>query len=165
MMFDDTLTDNAKSLLSLCRSKKIQITTAESCTGGLISALLTSVTGSSDVFERGFATYTNEAKSSCLGVSHDLIQKHGAVSADVAKAMAKGALINSDGILSISVTGIAGPGGGTATKPVGLVFIGSCLEGREAISQKHLFHGDRSSVRAQSVKCGMALLLSQAQTY
>ena len=98
-------------------------------------------------------------------MSHDLIQKHGAVSADVAKAMAKGALINSDGILSISVTGIAGPGGGTATKPVGLVFIGSCLEGREAISQKHLFHGDRSSVRAQSVKCGMALLLSQAQIY
>ena len=165
MMFDDILIDNAKSLLSLCRSKKIQITTAESCTGGLISALLTSVTGSSDVFERGFATYTNEAKSSCLGVSHDLIQKHGAVSADVAKAMAKGALIHSDSILSISVTGIAGPGGGTPTKPVGLVFIGSCLEGREAISQKHLFRGDRSSVRAQSVKCGMALLLSQAQIY
>lgn len=165
MMFDDALTDNAKSFLSLCRSKKIQITTAESCTGGLISALLTSVAGSSDVFERGFTTYTNEAKFACLGVPRDLIEQYGAVSAAVAKAMAKGALSHSLGTLSVSVTGVAGPGGGTATKPVGLVFIGSCLEGREAIAQKHLFHGDRSSVRAQSVKCGMALLLSQAQTY
>ena len=164
-MFDDTLTDNANALLSLCRSKKIQITTAESCTGGFISALLTSVAGSSDVFERGFATYTNEAKSSCLGVPAKLIQQYGAVSADVAKAMAKGALLNSDGILSLSVTGIAGPGGGTTTKPVGLVFIGSCLEGHKVIAQKHLFHGDRSSIRTQSVECGIALLLSQAQTY
>jgi nicotinamide-nucleotide amidase len=165
MMFDNMLTDNAKSLLDLCRSKKIQIVTAESCTGGLISALLTSVAGSSDVFERGFATYTNEAKSACLGVPRDLIEQHGAVSAVVATAMAKGALNHSDGQLSVSVTGVAGPGGGTAAKPVGLVFIGSCLKGREPVVQKHLFDGDRDTVRVQSVQSAMDLMLNQAQTY
>ena len=163
MKFDDQLVSRAGALLEVCRAKKIMISTAESCTGGLISALLTSVAGSSDVFDRGFATYTNEAKSACLGVPASLIAAHGAVSSEVAKAMALGAIENSGASLSASVTGIAGPGGGSVEKPVGLVFIGSCCKTSEPIAEKLIFSGDRDAVRAQSVDCALALLTRQAQ--
>ncbi|HAA93720.1 MAG TPA: damage-inducible protein CinA [Rhodospirillaceae bacterium] len=163
-MFDTDLTVRAAEFLDLCRSKSLTVGTAESCTGGLISALLTSISGSSDVFDRGFATYSNEAKVSCLGVKMELIEKHGAVSQEVAMAMAKGTLAHSNATLSVSVTGIAGPGGGTAEKPVGLVFIGSALEGSQPIAEKHLFPGDRDEVRRLSVEAALALLFSQAQT-
>jgi nicotinamide-nucleotide amidase len=153
MKFDDQLVSRAGALLEVCRAKKIMISTAESCTGGLISALLTSVAGS----------YTNEAKSACLGVPASLIAAHGAVSSEVAEAMALGAIENSGASLSASVTGIAGPGGGSVEKPVGLVFIGSCCKTSEPIAEKHIFSGDRDAVRAQSVDCALALLTRQAQ--
>ena len=165
MMFDPDLSGRAAELLEICRAKGLTVATAESCTGGLISALLTSIAGSSDVFERGFATYSNEAKAECLGVPMELIDAHGAVSEEVAAAMAEGALSRSNAGLSISVTGVAGPGGGTEDKPVGLVYIGTALKRAAPIAQKHLFSGDRDKVRARSVDAALDLLLSQARIY
>lgn len=122
-MFDAELREAASNLLSLARAAKLRLATAESCTGGLIAAVLTSVPGSSDVLDRGFVTYSNEAKSDLLGVDPTLIERHGAVSEAVASQMAAGALARADAGITVSVTGIAGPGGGSAEKPVGLVFI------------------------------------------
>jgi nicotinamide-nucleotide amidase len=164
IMFDKGLLARSETLLEICRQNGIKLTTAESCTGGMISALLTAIAGSSDVFERGFATYSNEAKAECLGVPMALIEKHGAVSAEVAGAMAKGALARSYADLSVSVTGIAGPGGGTAEKPVGLVYIASALGDGEAVIEKHIFGGDRDDVRQQSLDAALDLLFSQART-
>ena len=163
-MFDQALLARSEELLALCREKKIMLTSTESCTGGMISALLTAIAGSSDVFERGFATYSNEAKAECLGVPMALIEKHGAVSAEVAGAMATGALAHSNADLSVSVTGVAGPGGGTAAKPVGLVYIGSALGDAAPVVQKHNFTGDRDAVRLQSLNAALDLLFSQART-
>src|SRR5690606_14436144 len=120
-MFPSDLVDEARQLLDTMRERGLMLVTAESCTGGLISALLTEIPGSSDVLERGFVTYSNAAKASCLGIDPQLIATHGAVSEEVARAMASGALANSEADLAISVTGVAGPGGGSAEKPVGLV--------------------------------------------
>ena len=124
-MFDERLLREAESLLEACRTRGLKLATAESCTGGLIAALLTEIPGSSDVVERGFVTYSNEAKSEELGVPADLIAAHGAVSEPVARAMAEGALAHSHADLAVSVTGVAGPGGGSAAKPVGLVHLGA----------------------------------------
>ena len=118
---DERLIAQAADLLEACRAKGELIATAESCTGGLVSATLTAVPGSSDVFDRGFVTYSNTAKSEMLGVPYWLIERHGAVSEDVARAMAGGALTHSNASLAVAVTGIAGPDGGTPEKPVGLV--------------------------------------------
>src|ERR1700730_8921797 len=112
------------ALLSACREARLKLATAESCTGGLVAAALTDIAGSSDVVERGFVTYSNAAKSELLGVPSALIEAEGAVSALVAEAMALGAVAHAPVDLAIAITGIAGPGGGTATKPVGLVFLG-----------------------------------------
>src|SRR5213083_2394502 len=120
-MMDREMVEQAKALLDLCRSKKLKIAAAESCTGGLLAATLTEVPGSSDVFERGFVTYSNEAKQVLLGVSSKTIEAHGAVSRECAHAMAAGALSRAPVDLAVSVTGIAGPGGEVADKPVGLV--------------------------------------------
>jgi nicotinamide-nucleotide amidase len=122
-MFTPKLTDLAINTLELLRTAKMRCATAESCTGGLVAALLTSIAGSSDVVERGFVTYSNEAKHDMLGVPTELIAVHGAVSALCAEAMAKGALANSGADIAVSITGIAGPGGGSAAKPVGLVYL------------------------------------------
>src|SRR6185295_7840382 len=108
-------------VLLTCRMKKLKVVTAESCTGGLIAAALTAIAGSSDVVDRGFVTYSNEAKREMIGVPWDAILGHGAVSEPVARAMAAGALSRSDADIAVSVTGVAGPGGGSAEKPVGLV--------------------------------------------
>src|ERR1700704_3533938 len=120
---DQELVERARALLDLCRTKGLKIATAESCTGGLIAALLTEIAGSSDVFERGFVTYSNEAKEAMLGIAPALIRQHGAVSECVARAMAEGAIRNSAAQVAVAVTGIAGPGGGSDEKPVGLVHI------------------------------------------
>ncbi len=149
--FDD-LVGQAAALLVVCRSKRLTIASAESCTGGLIAALLTEVPGSSDVFERGFVTYSNAAKSEMLGVPADLIARHGAVSLEVARAMASGALEHSRADLSIAVTGVAGPGGGSAEKPVGLVHL--CAARRNGpVLHRELRTGDigRKGVRQASV--------------
>ncbi len=126
-LLPDDLVQAAEALLNACKERGIMIATAESCTGGLIAGCLTEVAGSSAVVDRGFVTYSNQAKSDMLGVPMDMIDSHGAVSENVAKAMAVGALAKSKAMLTISVTGVAGPGGGSAEKPVGLVHFGSAM--------------------------------------
>lgn len=157
-MFDQGLTENAESLLQLCRERGLKIATAESCTGGLVAGLLTSIAGSSDVVERGWVTYSNEAKSSEIGVPAPLITQHGAVSAEVAKAMAEGVLANAPVQLAISVTGIAGPGGATEIKPVGLVFISTAQSGKSTHVKQYNFCGDRTAVRMASVAAAIQQL-------
>ena len=122
-MFPPDLIEEAGRLIAMMRSRTIKLATAESCTGGLIAAALTEIPGASDVLDRGFVTYSNAAKVGMLGVDFDLIMRHGAVSAEVARAMAEGALRCSAADVAVAVTGIAGPGGGTAEKPVGLVHL------------------------------------------
>ncbi len=146
-------------MISGFRDKGLKIATAESCTGGLIAARLTEIPGSSDIFERGFVTYSNQAKTELLGVPAPLIAEHGAVSEEVALAMARGALAQSPADVAIATTGIAGPGGGTAEKPVGLVYIAAARGGGGEYVQRHIFEGDRDSVRLASVKAALALAL------
>ncbi len=141
----------AEALLAQFRARGLKIATAESCTGGLIAATLTAIAGSSDVVERGFVTYSNEAKADLLGVPAELIAAHGAVSEPVARAMALGAVALSAADVALSVTGVAGPGGGSAEKPVGLVFIGAARRGGDVRVERCLFPGDRASVREASV--------------
>jgi nicotinamide-nucleotide amidase len=149
----------ASGVLEGFRALGWKLATAESCTGGLIAAALTSVAGSSDVVERGFVTYSNEAKTEMLGVPAALIAAHGAVSAEVAAAMAAGALAHSHANVAVSVTGVAGPGGGTAEKPVGLVWFGRAVRSGGVETASHLFAGDRAAVRAASVGVAFDLFL------
>jgi len=153
----DLLT-RSEALLEAYRDAGLKLATAESCTGGLIAATLTEVAGSSDVVERGFITYSNEAKSELLGVPTTLIERVGAVSAEVAEAMARGALDQSAADVAVSVTGIAGPGGATAEKPVGLVYLGLCRRGCEATNERHVFTGDRHAVRQAALLAALTLL-------
>ena len=149
-MFSAALLAQAEKLLADARARELKIVTAESCTGGLIAGLLTEIAGSSDVVERGFVTYSNESKHELLGVPSDLIAQHGAVSAEVARAMALGALKHARADLSVAVTGIAGPGGGTDDKPVGLVHL-AAARGDQVIARECRF-GDigRSEVRSEA---------------
>ncbi len=158
-MFSQQLIDDASQLLALCRTKGLKIASAESCTGGLISALFTEIAGSSDVFERGFVTYSNEAKAELLKVRMELIDQWGAVSPQVAAAMATGALANSHADLTISVTGIAGPGGGSIEKPVGLVCLAAARKNGLVIGKTSKF-GDigRSKVREATIGAAIKLL-------
>lgn len=152
---------SASSVLDACRHAGLKLATAESCTGGLIAATLTEVAGSSDVVERGFVTYSNEAKTELLGVPATVIAQHGAVSEPVARAMAEGALAHAHADIAVSVTGIAGPGGATATKPVGLVHLACARKGRTTLHERHVFSGDRAAVRAQAVAVALSLVLRQ----
>jgi nicotinamide-nucleotide amidase len=158
-MFDERLLREAENLLEACRARGFKLATAESCTGGLIAALLTEIPSSSDVVERGFVTYSNEAKSEELGVPGDLIAAHGAVSEPVARAMAEGALSHSHADLAVSVTGVAGPGGGSAAKPVGLVHLGLARRGAPTLHEE-LRLGDigRGPIRMATVDAALALL-------
>ena len=160
-MFPSEITDLTINLIEKCRAENTKIATAESCTGGLIAACLTSVSGSSDVFDRGFNTYSNEAKNEMLGVPMDLINAHGAVSEPVAKAMCEGALNNAPVQLTVAVTGIAGPGGGSPDKPVGTVQIASACSGNDTINERFLFPGDRDAVRIKTVKAAIEMMLKQ----
>ena len=145
------------------KSHGLMLATAESCTGGMIAAALTDIAGSSDVVERGFVTYSNEAKTEMLGVPADLIERVGAVSEEVAQAMAAGALAHAPVDLAIAVTGIAGPGGGSAEKPVGLVHFGLARRGHPVEAEHHVFPGDRAAVRHATVKRALEMLLGAAQ--
>jgi nicotinamide-nucleotide amidase len=158
-MFGETLLASARQTLAEARARGLRLVTAESCTGGLIAALLTEIPGSSDVVERGFVTYSNEAKEDLLGVSGDLIRQYGAVSEPVARAMAEGALKHSLAQVAVAVTGIAGPGGGAAEKPVGLVYVAALRLDRAAIV-KELRLGDigRDEVRSRTVAEALILL-------
>ena len=157
-----TLEQRAAVLLEECRSQGIKIATAESCTGGMLSSLLTSVPGSSDVFDCSFVTYSNEAKKRMLGVSHELIAEHGAVSRACALAMAHGAILESAATLAISITGVAGPGGGTTAKPIGLVHF-ACARRNGATLHREERFGDvgRAGVRTASVEVALELLEAQ----
>ena len=146
-------------LAGLLTAQGRRLATAESCTGGLIAAACTAVPGSSDWFERGFVTYSNEAKHEMLGVPLQLIALHGAVSAEVAQAMAEGALRHSRAGVALSVTGIAGPGGGSPGKPVGTVWLGLAVAGRPTDTERLTLCGDRAQVREQTVSHALARLL------
>ena len=150
------------ALLEKCRKHGVKIATAESCTGGMLAALITSVPGSSDVFDCGFVTYSNEAKKSMLHVSHEVIADHGAVSRECSLAMAHGAILESAATFAVSITGIAGPGGGTAAKPVGLVHL-ACAKRNGATLHREERFGDigRDAVRVASVEVALELLESQ----
>jgi nicotinamide-nucleotide amidase len=159
-MFPNSLLDEAKSLLTDYRRLGWRIVTAESCTGGLIAACLSEIPGASDVLEGGFVTYSNAAKRQHLGVPSTLIQKVGAVSAKVAEAMAVGALATGDATVAVAATGIAGPGGGSAEKPVGLVYLGAARRGMPARHERHVFPGGRTAIRLATVEAALALLRS-----
>lgn len=146
------------ALLERYRRAGRRLATAESCTGGMVAAALTDIAGSSDVVERGFVTYSNEAKQELLGVPGDMLAKHGAVSLQVARAMAEGALAHSHADVAVSVTGIAGPGGATAGKPVGLVYFGLARKGAETRVERHNFTGDRAAVRRSATETAIELL-------
>lgn len=158
-MFDQAMRQQSEQLLQRLRDAKLMIATAESCTGGLIAGLLTDIAGSSDVVERGFVTYSNEAKNECLGVPMELIETHGAVSEEVARAMAQGAVANSRAHLAVAVTGVAGPGGGSVEKPVGLVHV-AVARSPGTVQHKRLLLGDigRSEVRLATVREALTLI-------
>ena len=162
MMFDEELTVFATQAIQQFEQASMMIATAESCTGGLIGACLTSVSGSSAVVDRGFITYSNEAKEQLLGVDRTLLEEHGAVSAQVASEMAIGAIKNSNAGAAVAVTGIAGPGGGTETKPVGLVYIAVATSEEEgAFVEDFNFSGmDRDGVRRETVKEALEMLIA-----
>ena len=159
-MFSPRLVTLAATVLGEARGSNLRIVTAESCTGGLIAALLTEIAGSSDVVERGFVTYSNEAKAELLGIPMAVIAENGAVSDVVARTMAEGALQHSRAQVSVAVTGIAGPGGGTAEKPGGLVHMAAARHGRPTLHEEHRF-GDigRGLVRLRTVEAALRLLL------
>ena len=152
---------SVSSLADVLRGRGERLATAESCTGGLIAAACTDLAGSSDWFERGFVTYSNEAKTELLGVDAALIAAHGAVSEPVALAMAAGALAHSRADWAVAVTGIAGPGGGSAEKPVGLVWLAWCRRGAAPQAERHVFPGDRAAVRGATVDRAVQGLLER----
>ncbi len=157
MLNPDILTE-AAAVLERLRACGLRLATAESCTGGLIAAALTHIPGSSDVVDRGFVTYSNEAKTEMLGVPAALIAANGAVSEPVAAAMAEGAVARSLADVAVSVTGVAGPGGGSAEKPVGLVWFGLARRGQAVHTERHIFPGDRAGVREATVARALMLL-------
>ena len=155
----DPIRDGAVRVLDACRRRGLTVVTAESCTGGLVSGALTEIPGSSDVVDRGFVTYSNAAKEAMLGVPADVLQRHGAVSREAASAMAAGALAISGADLAVAVTGIAGPGGGSAEKPIGLVhFAAASRSGRHIHRERRFGDVGRSVVRARSVAEALAML-------
>ncbi|MFA6302613.1 MAG: CinA family protein [Legionella sp.] len=159
-----TLSSLIKELAHLLKQKKWQIVTAESCTGGLIAGAFTEVPGSSEWFERGFVTYSNLAKHEMLGVPKELIAEFGAVSEQVAQEMAAGALKNSAGQIAVSVTGIAGPDGGSADKPVGLVCFAVAFGQHIELATKH-FTGSRQDIRLASVAYAVSAVLQIVKKY
>jgi len=148
----------AAAVLEAAQAVGLMLATVESCTGGMVAAALTEIAGSSAVVERGFVTYSNEAKTQMVGVPADLIAAHGAVSEEVARAMAEGALKAAPVDLAVSITGIAGPGGGSEAKPVGLVHFACARKSRPTVVERHVFSGDRSAVRQQAALTALRLL-------
>jgi nicotinamide-nucleotide amidase len=158
-MIDDAIRDEAARVLDACRTHGLKVATAESCTGGLVAGALTEIPGSSDVLDRGFVTYSNAAKQAMLGVPASILERHGAVSRETADAMAAGALAMSNADLAVAITGIAGPGGGSAEKPVGLVhFAAAARDGRRVHREKRYGDVGRSAVRREAVAEALALL-------
>lgn len=153
---------NLAKLVETYRRRHWRIVTAESCTGGMIAASLTEIAGSSEIFDRGFVTYSNAAKTELLNVPESVIDRHGAVSAEVAQAMAKGALARANADVALSVTGIAGPGGGSPDKPVGLVFLACISKTRPPVVEQRNFAGNRVRIREQARECALDMLMTAA---
>jgi nicotinamide-nucleotide amidase len=164
LVFDPETLAQAAAVLTACRSRNWRVATAESCTGGLVAAALTAIAGASDVVERGFVTYSNESKIELLGVPAETISVHGAISAEAAAAMARGAVLRAGVDLAVSVTGVAGPGGGTPQKPVGLVYLGVARKDGAARVERRIFAGDRTAVREAALALALALLSGEAQS-
>ena len=161
-MFDRETEELATSVLAACRERGWHVATAESCTGGLVAAALTAITGSSDVVDRGFVTYSNEAKMELLGVSSTTLDAHGAVSAETALAMASGAVARAGVDLAVSIAGVAGPGGGSAEKPVGLMHFGVATRSG-GHTERRIFPGDRTEIRRAAMVFALDLLLAEAR--
>jgi nicotinamide-nucleotide amidase len=161
-MFPEDVETTAREILDRARAKGWMIVTAESCTGGLVAAALTEIAGSSDVVDRGLVTYSNAAKSDLLAVDAGLIRRVGAVSEEVARAMAEGAVARSGADLAVAITGIAGPGGGSAEKPVGLVHFATTVKRGPTVHRRELF-GDlgRSEVRLAALRTALNMLLER----
>jgi nicotinamide-nucleotide amidase len=150
----------ARQVLAACEARGIMLATAESCTGGMIAAALTDIAGSSAVVDRGFVTYSNDAKMEMLGVRPETLEAHGAVSRETAVEMAAGALAHSRAGIAVSVTGIAGPGGGSAEKPVGLVWFGLAVKGLPPLAERRLFEDKgRAFIREESVRTALSLIM------
>ncbi len=165
-MIEDQLRTRANAVLEACRVRGLMVATAESCTGGLVAASLTDIAGSSDVFERGFVTYTNAAKQAMLGVPVDVIERHGAVSAQTAQAMAQGALAHSQAQIAVSITGVAGPGGGSLEKPVGLVHLAAAASnGHTLHRERHYGPLGRTGVRQHAALDALEMALELALDY
>ena len=163
-MFPEPLLTGAAKLIVSCRAARLTIATAESCTGGLLAGLITAIPGASDVFERGFVTYSDSAKIESLGVAPQILERYGAVSAEAARAMAAGALTHSPAGVALSITGIAGPGGGSLGKPIGLVYFGMARRGAGvAIVEKRFGALGRDAVRFAAIAMAIELLLDAAR--
>jgi nicotinamide-nucleotide amidase len=162
-MFDHEMRDAAERVLHACRKRGLRLVTAESCTGGLVAAALTAIAGSSDVVERGFVTYSNEAKIEMLAVPSDTIVAHGAVSAQTAAAMARGAVRRAAADVAVSITGIVGPGGGTSQKPVGLVYLGMARRDGACRVEHRVFPGDRGEIRQAALVEALQMLEDEAR--
>lgn len=162
-LFPAALADQATELLNTCRRRNWQLATAESCTGGLAAGLITAIAGASDVFDRGFVTYSNAAKTDLIGVPAEIMARHGAVSEETARLMAEGCLAASRADLALSVTGIAGPAGGSADKPVGLVHLAAARRNGSTLHARHLFgNPGREEIRLLAVAELLRLALLQA---
>lgn len=158
-MLRDELCVKAKAILAACEKQKVMVATVESCTGGLLSAILTELPGSSRMFTHGYVTYANDAKSAMVGVDAGLIRDYGAVSEQVARAMAEGGLNRSTAGLALSITGIAGPDGGSPHKPVGTVHFACALRGKPTIHQHKIFAGDRREIRLAAVDTALDMII------
>jgi len=161
-MYAQKLYELAETLQETCLKNNLKISVAESCTGGMIGGLITAIPGSSEIFGRGFITYNNQAKGELLGVPAHIFMVHGAVSSECASAMAEGALEKTSATLSVAATGIAGPGGATDTKPVGLVYVAVARTGHDTLCERYEFTGDRAEVRMQAVESAIMLLTKAA---
>jgi nicotinamide-nucleotide amidase len=160
-MFAKPTLDRAAQALQLASARALRIATAETCTAGLVSSCLTSVPGASKTFERGFVLYHDSAKATGLGVPEAVSRQHGAVSGEVTKGLAEGALGHSTAGVAVAVTGYAGPGGGNEKNPVGTVYVAAARKGADTMVERHVFSGDRDAVRMQAVDAALGLLVRQ----
>ncbi|MBV9587376.1 MAG: CinA family protein [Alphaproteobacteria bacterium] len=162
-MFDNETLSLAEAVLAACRGRGWRVATAESCTGGLVAAALTAISGASEVFERAFVTYSNEAKIEMVAVPSDTIASHGAVSAQTAAAMARGAVRRAPADVALSVTGVAGPRGATQQKPIGLVYLGVARRDGACRVERRIFPGDRAEIRQAAVVEALQMLRDETR--
>ena len=163
-MFQTELLQKASSALQAASAAGVRIVTAETCTAGLVSGCITSVSGASKIFERGFVLYHDSAKATGLGVSDEISKAHGAVSAEVTQGLAEGALAHSTAGVSVAVTGYAGPGGGNEKNPVGTCYIATAATGKPTLVERHVFSGDRDAVRLSAVGAALTLIVKRLTT-